>query len=748
MAARAHSSFRSHGKTSRDTAPRLLAIVLSMALAQPILPQVPGIAPPPPPPPATNSNTNRTGRPTFSMTMSQVIVNVSVTDRSGKPVESLTRADFEILEDGKPQTVQACEFQRLGTKPLPPLDPATQFAQRQPAPTNSPSNNAAPSGNQLSKYQDRRLIVVLFDFSSMETAEQIRARDAALKFLSSQMTSSDLVSIMVFGSELKTVQDFTGDRDQLTSVIHSFHIGEASDLAATADTGADSQDQSGMFTPDDTEFNIFNTDRKLAALQEAAQKLARFPEKKALVYIASGVPKTGVDNQSQLEATVNAAVRANVAFFPIDARGLVAQVPGGDATQTGAAGSGLHSGAAQRNLKDSFQDSQETLYTLAADTGGKALLDTNDLAAGFHEVQEDINSYYMLAYESTNSAEDGRYRRIQVRLAPRLANLKAKLDYRKGYFAPTTFARMREADKESQLQQALDSESPVTDLPLAVEVDYFRLAKDKYFVPITVRIPGSALSFETKGSKRATALDFIAQVRDAKGRAADSVRDVIPLKVDEGTAGEVGRKHIQYDTGLTLPPGKYTLRFVARENGEGKVGTFQTAFTVPALESVKTLRLSSLILSNQIQPLKEQLAGAKNNKKLVDQNPLVDNGQKIVPNVTRVFHTGQKLYAFLEVYDPTVPENLPANFKIASLASTLSIYSGDAKVFETPPVQLHRFNTKRDGTMDLRFQTALNDIKPGRYTCQVNVIDELGHKFAFPRVSIAVVGDKTTAASL
>jgi VWFA-related protein len=592
-------------------------------------------------------------------------------------------------------------------------------------------------------------MVLFFDFSAMETADQIRARNAALKFLSTQMTASDLVSIMVLGSELKTVQEFTADRDLLTSVIHSFHVGQSSDLAATASTGADAEDQSGMFTADDTEFNIFNTDRKLAALQEAAQQLAQYPEKKALVYIAGGVPKTGVDNQSQLEATVNAAVRANVSFFPIDARGLVAQAPAGDATQSGAVGSGLFSGAAQRSQKDSFQDSQETLYTLAADTGGKALLDTNDLVEGFRQVQEDINSYYMLAYESTNQAEDGKYRRIQVKLAPRLTALKAKLDFRKGYFAPSTFARMHDTDKETQLQQALDSSNPVTDIPLAVEVDYFRMSKDKYFVPITVRIPGSAVAFQTKGSKRATGLDFIAQLRDAKGRIADSVRDMIPLKVDETTAGEVGKKQILYDTGLTLPPGKYTLRFVARENGEGKVGTFETIFTIPQLDSAKTLRLSSLILSNQVQSTKEDLAGAKNSKKLVAQDPLIgDNGQKIVPNVTKVFRPGQTLYAFLEVYDPTIPEDLPANFKIASVVSTLSLYSGDAKVFESQPLQLRRFNTKRDGTMDLRFQTALKDVKPGRYTCQVTVIDQLGHKFAFPRAGIVVVADRSLQAAL
>ena len=724
-------------------------------LAQPLLPQTPaGLPAPPVPPPGVQIERGGSGIASFSTTTSQVIVNVTVTGRDGKPVTNLTKDDFLVYEDGKPQTLLACQFEQLGTKPLPPLEipVASSFAQRQPrrppaTPKASPQPAPAPESEdgRLSKYQDRRLIVILFDFSSMEPAEQVRSRDAALKFLATQMTASDMVSIMVFGSDLETVQDFTSDRDQLTSVIQRFHIGESSELASVADAGPDAQDQSGMFTPDDTEFNIFNTDRKLAALEEAARKLSAYPEKKALVYIASGVPKTGVDNQSQLEATVNAAVRSNVSFYPIDARGLVAQAPGGDATQAGAVGNNLYSGGGQRSQRDSFEDSQETLYTLAQDTGGKALLDSNDLTDGLRQVQQQINSYYLLAYESKNPAQDGRYRTIQVKLAPRLADLRAKLDYRKGYFGPTTFARMKDTDKETQLQMAINSGNPVTDLPIALELDYFRLAKDKYFVPITVRIPGSALQFQAKGSKRATALDFIAQVRDAKGRAAASVRDTIPLKVNEAVAGEVSRKQVQYDTGLTLPPGKYTLHFAARENGEGKVGTFQTAFTVPDLGGDKALRLSSLVLSNQIQPANDQLAGVKNSKKLIAQNPLVTEGQRIVPNVTRVFRPGQNLYAFLEVYDPTVPENLPANFKIASVSSSLALYQGNKMVLETPPSQLRRFNSKRDNTLELHLQASLKDVAPGRYTCQVNVIDELGRKFAFPRVPVVVMQSTSQA---
>ncbi len=693
-------------------------VLLPLLVLQPVLPQQ---------------------RATFSTTTNVVIVNVTVLDRNGNPVENLTKDDFQVFEDGKLQKLQAADFQHLNNAVLPPPSQTVAVPEK-PKPYNPEAEKAALRSSMLSKYQDRRLIVMLFDFSSMQPAEQIRAKQAAIKFLSTQMTASDTVSIMIFGTTLRTVQDFTSDRDLLIATVNKFRIGEASENATFADEGSDSQDVSGQFVADETEFNIFNADLKLAALEDAARTLAQYPEKKALIYISSGIQKNGVDNQSQLRATVNTAIRSNVAFYPIDARGLSALVPGGDATTTGSGfGNELYSGAAQRSLKENFINQQESLATLALDTGGKAQLDSNDLTDDMRQVQKDFSSYYVLSYVSSNTALDGEYRRIQVKLSPRLASLRAKLDYRQGYYGPTTFAHMRDEDKEAQLSQALMSDNPVTDLPIAVEVDYFRLGKDKYFAPISVKIPGSALAFHSKGAKQATELDFIAEVFDVRGRSAATVRDTIPLKVDVNTAGQVVRKSIQYDTGVTLTPGAYKLRFVARENGEGKVGTFETPFTIPDLASGKALRVSSVILSNQRQAVAEQVAGIKNSKKLTAENPLIDNGQKLMPNVTKVFRPGQTMLVYVEVYDPTIPESLPENFRRADVEATLALYQGKKKMFETLPVRANRFIANRDSALPVWLQVPVSQIQPGRYDCQVNLIDEFGRKFAFPRSSIAVL---------
>ncbi len=676
---------------------------------------------------------------TFTINTNVVIVNVTVLDRNGQPIPNLTKDDFILLEDGKPQKLQAVDFQRLNSKTLPPVTDAEPPPSAEPKGFNPDSEKTALKTSMVSKYQDRRLIVMLFDFSSMQPPEQTRAKNAAIKFLTSQMTSSDSVSLMIFGSELKTVQDFTSDRDLLIATINKFRVGDSSENATVADEGADSQDVSGQFVADETEFNIFNSDLKLAALEDAARQLGQYPEKKALVYISSGIQKNGVDNQSQLRATVNTAIRSNVAFYPIDARGLSALVPGGDATQQGAAGSGLYSGSGQRSVKENFNNQQETLATLALDTGGKALLDSNDLTEGIRQVQEDFSSYYVLSYESTNTTLDGRYRRIQVKLAPRLADLKAKLNYRQGYYGSTTFRRMGDSDKEAQLAQALMSDNPVTDLPVAVEVDYFRIEKDKYFIPISVKIPGSALAFRNKGAKQATELDFIAEVFDARKRSAATVRDTIPLKLASDVAGQVVRKNIQYDTGVTLTPGTYQLRLVARENGEGKVGTYEVPFVIPDLTNQKTLRFSSLVVSNQREPVTEQVGGVKNSKKLLAANPLIDDGKKLLPNVTRVFRPGQNMLVYVEVYDPNIPDFLPENFRRANVSASVAFYKNDKKVFESPAVRANRLSETRPGTLPVWLQLPVNNLTPGKYEAQVNLIDEFGKKFAFPRTTLAVL---------
>src|ERR1017187_7752450 len=319
----------------------------------------------------------------FGATTQLVVVDVTVKDKSGNPIKGLKPADFNITEDGKKQDIKIFTYQELEETVTPEPVPAkapTPAPVPEPKAPDAPATPLAPivkavTANQIApsrpgevKYKDRRLLVMFFDMTSMPINDQIRAQTAAQKFLKTQMTPSDLMAIMTFSSDLKVLQDFTDDRDALAKVVKGLTIGEGSDLAVDGSTGADNEEDTGAaYTADDTEFNIFNTDRKLAALESAARMLGALPEKKALVYFASGVSKTGVDNEAQLRGTINAAIHNNVAFFPIDARGLVASAPLGDATKGSPGSSAMYGGSAARTQQAAFQGQQETLYTLAAD---------------------------------------------------------------------------------------------------------------------------------------------------------------------------------------------------------------------------------------------------------------------------------------------------------------------------------------------------------------------------------------------
>ena len=681
----------------------------------------------------------------FSDTVQLVVIDAFVKDKNGNPIEGLKPDDFIVSEDGKPQKITTFQYQALANDPEPAAEEQPKsLTIRGPVLAEAKKPDAAAAvkavtANQITpakagevKYKDRRLMVLFFDMTSMPIQDQIRAQESAVKFVKTQITPSDLVAIMSFSADVKVVEDFTDDRDQLIKDIKALTVGEGQGLA-TSDQSDAASDTGAAFSADDSEFNIFNTDRQLSALETAAKMLGTLPEKKALVYFASGMTRdSNGNNQAQLTATVNAAVKANVAFYPIDARGLVASAPLGDATKGSSSASSVRTGGAQMSSQANFQAQQETLTTLAGDTGGKALLDENDLSVGIQQAQKDISSYYIIGYNSGNTNLDGKYRKIDLKLKN---NLAAKMDYRHGYFASKNWGKFDSEDKERQLSEALMMGDPMTDIDVRAEVDFFRLGRDSYFVPVEVKIPGSDLEMAKHGTAERTRLDFIGVVKDSKGEVTGggNVRDYVDLELKGDKAAEITRHPVAYDTGFTLKPGDYSLKFLVRENETGKIGTFETKFTIPNLTTDQpTLPTSSVILSNQIQPMSDALYSAEKDKKLLDENPLVQNKEKLVPSVTRVFKQNQDLYVYAEVYEPTATATQP-------VVAAVSFFRGKAKVFETEPLIVKEGLNPKTKAVPVRFAVPLKTLKPGyKYTCQVTLLDPNAQKRSYTRADVFV----------
>jgi VWFA-related protein len=661
---------------------------------------------------------------TFHAETEIVLVNVTVRDKSGKFVRDLKPENFQIKEDGKSQQIASFDVENIDA--VPTLD----VAQAKPL-DNSPSpapGSAVPQPAANTEFKDRRLIVLFFDLSGMEPDEIDHSVTAAQNYVDKQMAPADLVSVVSLGSSLQVNQDFTSDPALLRKALQSlnpgagqgFEEGSTGTTEGTSDTG-------GPFTADDTEYNIFNTDRRLEALRSVAERLSHVQQKKSLIYFSSGIDRTGIENQSELRAATNAAVRANLAFYTMDIRGLQALVAGGEAQNASLRGTSPYSGQSTLNALNSNFTTQETLVTLAADTGGRAFLDSNDFSKVFKGVQEDTSTYYVLGYHSTNPARDGRYRRITVSLN----RPGVKLEFRRGYYAPADYQHSTREDRERQLEEELNSDLPATDLPLYLADGYFRIGDNKFFVPISLAVPGSQIPFTSSSNQDKATLDVIGMALDSNKRQVGDMRDTVKLAVN--TSAEVRRKNVQYNNGFILLAGKYHLKFVVRENQTGRMGSFETDIEIPDLKAA-LLKMSSVVVSGQIQPAKK--TGTNN-------NPLVQNGSEIIPSVTHVFSTSQHLYLYYEVYDPGHASTSDARTKTAAgkgirVLTNIAFFQGKVKAYESPLQEVQEINAPDRKAAILQLDVPLAQFKPGFYTCQINVVDDAAGRFAFPRLAFLV----------
>ncbi len=685
--------------------------------------------PVPPPPPAPSQANAPQSSGTIRSQTEAVIEEVTVKDKDGNPIKGLTANDFVLTEDGVPQNISFVEYEEipaLATTTQPPPPPSGVVTA--PSTTTFQIQPEAPGST---KYHNHRLVALYFDRSTMQPPDQLRSYDAALKFVDEQMDPSVMMAVMTYdGTAVRVLKDFTDDRSQVVAAVNKLIVGlsEGMDESDNDDTAADTGSQFGQ---DDAEFNLFNTDRQLAALETAVKMLGTVNEQKALIYFAAGLRLNGLDNQAQLVATENSSLRSNVQLYPVDARGLVALPPGGDATVGSNGGIGMFNGSGATTLATRFQASQDTLYAIAKDTGGKAFFDSNDLALGIKQAANSITSYYEIVYYPTKSTKDGKFRKVKVTLKSGVAG---ELAYRQGYYADKEFAKFNATDKERQLEDALMLDNPVTDINLLMGVNWFQLNTAEYYVSVDVRVPGSELGLAKKGGAQETLMDAIGEVKDDFGNTIQNLRDKLgPIKLDNATAAALATHPIEYHTGFTLLPGKYSIKFLVRDSETGRIGTYDLSFEIPNLNKVvQTLPISSVVLSGQREAVTDSIYNVKQKIDATNVDPLVLNGQKLIPSVTRVFSKKRDLYVYLQAYEhaDTTPQ---------PVVGYVTLLQGQSKVFESAPLAVVEPTENRSKAVPLRFDLPLDKIQPGQYNCEVTVVDPTGQKAAFWQAPIVVV---------
>ena len=647
-----------------------------------------------------------------------VLTNVVPRDtRTGDVVQGLKASDFTIYENGKPQRIDTFDFQSVDKAT--PLNEATVSGLALGTTGNGSKAVVVAKPEEL---RNHRLIVMFFDLTSMQPEDLDRSVQAAQDFLKQKMQPADLVALVSLGDTLKVDQDFTADKNALINEVAVYNGTEGQGFAAGATANSNQVEDTTGYTPDESEYNDLNTDRELYALRAVSKALEKITEKKSLLYFSGGIQRDGIENQASLRSTINAAVRADLAIYSVDTRGLQAISPLGDASTGSLRGTGAYSGGAlQNNMQNNFA-TQEVMGTLSADTGGKAFFDSNDFAPAFAQVERDSSAYYAIGFHSSNPARDGKFRKLTIKInRPGI-----KLECRPGYYAPADFKHSGHEDRERELEEQLDSDLPATDMAVYMDALYFRLDDNRFYVPVSLVVPGSQIPFIKGGDKDKATLDIIGSVIDEVKRPIGHARETVKLNLDPSL--QARQKNIEYTTSFNLPPGKYQLKFVVRENQTGRMGSFEADITLPDMKK-SPLKMSSIVLASTRQPSKKQ-------------SPLIRDGEEYVPNITHVFRQDQHLYLLYEIYGPAREKPAADAAKGTkagiNLLSSLELLQGSTKVYETPEVEARAINVEGRDAVAIELDVPLDKLKPGQYVCQLNVVDDAAGSFAFPRFAVLV----------
>src|ERR1700678_2739375 len=650
------------------------------------------------------------------------LTNFVVRDKkTGEGVRGLKASDFQVLENGKPQSIISFDFQSVDQAA--PLNEATVNGKAPNAIMGS--MNRTYTSAQL---RNHRLIVMFFDITSMQPEDLERAQDAARNYINRQMQPADLVAVVSLDQSLSLDKDFTANKQQLLDAVNAYSGTQGAGFESGATSTTNQVEDTTSFTPDEEEYNDINTDRELFAIEDISHSLAYINEKKSVLYFSGGIQRDGIENQASLHAAINAAVRANLSIYSVDARGLEAISPLGDASTGSLRGTSGYNGAALQNNLDSNFNTQEVMATLSSDTGGKAFFDSNDFSPAFQRIQQDTSAYYVIGFRSSDTVKDGRYRRLTIKIN----RPNVKLEYRPGYYAPADYRHANHEERERQLQEQLASDLPATDVEVYLQAYYFRsdtgTAAPRFYVPVSLIVPGSQIPFVKGGDRSKATLDIIGQLKNTAGQDMAEIRQTVKLAIDDSQ--QFSRKNIQYTTGFSLPLGKYHLKFVVRENQTGRMGSFETDINLPDLKKFP-LKLSSVVLSSQRSPSGKKEEG----------NPLANGGFTWVPNVAHVFRTDQHMYLLYEVYDPAsaAAKGAPATVKEGmKVLTSIEFLQGTTKVFETPLAEANAVNVPGRDAVAFAFDVPLDRLNAGLYICQVNVIDDSGGTFSFPRQAMLV----------
>jgi VWFA-related protein len=686
-----------------------LGAVLLLAAASPLGAQAPAASAAPSPSPTGP----RQGPPpvTFAVEVGYVEVDAIVTDRNDQPVRDLTREDFTVLEDGKPQTIDLFSRVDIPYERPEPLAPT-------PVPLDVKTNAAPFEG---------RVYVIVLDELHTSTHGALLVRAAARRFIERHFGEGDLAAVVHTFGAAENGQGLTSDRKMLLAAVDRFtgqklpsvtmsRIDEYRRTQQTRQPGDRVND------PDDMK-RAYDARTSLDVLKGVAEWLSRLHgRRKAVLFFSEGIDYNTYDQINNREASAvldaikdatAAAVRANVSFYTIDPRGLGGL--SGEMMEIQPVFDDPALGLNPQGLDSDLRISQDSLRVLAEETSGFAAVNTNDFSSAFARVVKDNSAYYVLGYYPPGQRRDGRFHKLEVKVSRPGVKVRARSGYSTPRTKPPKPPSLAVQDTPAVLAEMLDSPLPQSGLPMQMQAGAFRgaAARDKARVVLTVELSGDGFKFTEKGGLFHDVLDLTVLSVDPAGKPTGK-NQKIALDLKPRTHQLVTATGFRVLSETEVPPGRWQFRVAGRSQNSGNTGSVFYDLDVPDFDK-QDLALSGLVLTSSTAGL-VPTAGAA---------PLVKEVLPGPPTAARTFYPFDTLALFMEIYDREKTAHT------LDVATTLTASDGQVAYRvndERNTASTAAASAGKGFTIVHTAQVPLKDIPPGIYTLRVAVTSRLGKK--------------------
>lgn len=628
--------------------------------------------------------------PQYKAAVSLVVLDAVVTDRSGRYPADLRREDFEIYEDGVLQKIQ--DFRRVHTE----LPPAARPA---------PSVGRAPGPAAVT--EPPRLFLLMIDDLSSRWSNLYQVTEALERLIAASLLPQDLMAIATMSHSGGLLQTFTNDRQALLAAARRALGLSLRGTGAAARTEKAVRDTAQAPSPfesaclytglpessqiDTTAWrdaarifsleNDFSARGMLYTLQSVCRALGALKGRKTVILVSEGFAISETVRPA-LPKLIDAANRANVAIYTVNPRGMEQVDPGqpvrltqpSQATTFASAGMVVAGNSAfdlvrMENRANSLED---CLGEIAAATGGVTLRNTNEFFRGLEQALKDAHSYYELTYVPANQAADGRFRRIEVRLAPRLRGYHVRA--RGGYYAVAS-ASSAAGSAEAQMSQALYDANLLDDLQAEIVPAYFAGPRGESLARVTLTLRPESVTLRDDGGRRTAEFKLLAAVFDETGALVRDIRQDYRLSLDESNLGAFLQEGATLAMDFALPPGTYQLKTVIREEPSGRMGSRRNVLEMASFCAGRPA-ISTIVLAQR-----QLAASAANSEARETYDPLRMGDAIWVPALPGSFARAGYLTAFFHVYDVSDPDD-PSR---SSYRYRMNLYRGETLVGSSDP---------------------------------------------------------------